>query len=132
MAKRSRTSTAIVRAAPAGAAPIVRISAPRPVAAPKKKRGGRRRASSASAPGTAGVVQFAMGGAALAMVEKSGIDLPTIPLIGKKGTIGVAAYFIGKQTRSPLAFTVARLCAGLAAYEYMKDGKVSGDDDDMT
>lgn len=102
-----------------------------PTHLPKPKA--KRRPGHARSGGDGGsITQFALGGAALALVEKSGIDLPTIPLLGKKGTLGVVAWFIGKnssgQTRR-LALTVSKVVTAMAVYELVKDGKISGDDE---
>lgn len=72
----------------------------------------------------------AVAGFAVGMVEKSGLldSLPKIPMIGKKGTIALAAWFWAKHGGGKLATDIANVAAALAAYQYGKDGKIDGDD----
>lgn len=127
MAKR-RSSTAIVRAVPVRApAPVIRIAAPRPVQ-PKKTSHRRRRAHSGG--GGRGIVATAIGGAVLGFVEKTFPTLPTLPIIGRAGTVAIAAHFIGKHTSGGVA-TIARdvaiAAAAIAGYQLGKTGRIEGD-----
>lgn len=131
MAKRSRAraSTQIVRVPMRAPTPIIRVSAPR--SAPhKKRRGGRRRGGSGGSGYTQKAIMASLvGGAVLGFVDKSfGAQIPTIPMIGRKGTIAVLAYFIGKNMRMHMAFDVAKVAAGIAGYELATAGHISGDD----
>lgn len=125
-----RTSTQIIRAVPMRApspAPIV-IRQTRAPVHHKKRRGGRRSGAGGGYSEKA-IVGSIIGGAALGFIEKQfGAQLPTIPLLGKKGTIAAIAYFVGKKMRSPIAFDVAKVAAGIAGYEFAQTGHVSGDD----
>lgn len=69
----------------------------------------------------------AIGGAVLGFIEKSFPTLPTLPLIGRAGTIALAAHYLGKG--HPILQDAALAGAAVAGYELGKDGKVSGDDD---
>jgi hypothetical protein len=123
----ARTSTAIaVRRAlerrPRAARPIVirttKIEKPRH----KRKHLGSRKYDYA----------IIAGGFALGLIDKSGLELPTLPYLGRAGTIGVIAYaadrflHVGKIARdvSLAAFTIA-------GYELGKEGSISGIDGDV-
>jgi hypothetical protein len=102
------------------------------VAAPKKKTHHRRRGASTSvgaSPKT--LIGCAIGGAVLGFVEKHFPTLPTIPIIGRAGTIAVGAYFLSKQSgmASGIMRDVAVAGAVVAGYQLGKDGKVAGEDD---
>jgi hypothetical protein len=74
------------------------------------------------------MMNFALGGAALGFIEKSfGASLPTVPLIGRKGTIALGAFYLGKG-KGGLWRDVAIAGAVLAGYELGATGKISGDD----
>ena len=69
-----------------------------------------------------------MGGAALGFLEKTFPNLPTVPFIGRKGTIAIGAYFLHKRgTGGGILRDVAIAAAVLAGYELGKDGKISGE-----
>lgn len=130
MAKRRRRSTAgqftkaiSVYRPPA---PIIRVSAPRAVA--KKKHHRRRSGGGSHELSQKTMLGSAIGGAALGFIEKSFPNLPTVPLIGRKGTIAIAAYMLHKRgTGGGILRDVAIAAAVLAGYELGKDGKISGD-----
>lgn len=73
------------------------------------------------------VMKVALGGAAFGLIEKLGPNLPTIPVLGKAGTVAIAAYFFGGK-KPGLAKDICLAAATLAAYQLLKDGKISGDD----
>jgi len=110
-------------------APVIRISAPRAVSAPRKKHH-RRRVGSGDG-GKNAMWQHALGGAALGFAEKSGITkmLPQIPMLGVKGTFAAAGYFLGLTKKPGIMRDAVLAAATLAGYELGKDGKVSGDVD---
>jgi hypothetical protein len=130
MAKaRSRAMT--VYSPPRQAAPIIKVNVPRARSAPKAKRRHHRRASSGGGGNLKDrMTKLAIGGAALGYIEKSGMasQLPTIPLIGRKGTVAIAAYYLGGK-KPGLLQDVALAAAVLAGYELGHDGKISGDED---
>ena len=73
-----------------------------------------------------------LGGAIYGYVEKTFPNLPTIPLIGKSGTIAVMSYFIAKQGgmgHSAIVKDVGIAAAVITGYSLGKTGKVSGDVD---
>lgn len=72
----------------------------------------------------------AFGGFALGFVDKNFPTLPTLPIIGRAGTIALAAYALGKwggMNLGGLVRDVALAGAAVAGYEMGKDGKVSGE-----
>lgn len=71
----------------------------------------------------------AIGGAAVGFIEKQFPTLPTIPLVGRKGTIAIGAYFIAKKGGSlgHIARDVALAAAVLAGFELGSTGHISGD-----
>jgi hypothetical protein len=69
----------------------------------------------------------AMGGLAYGFIEKSFPNLPTIPLLGKSGTVALAAYFLGG--RHKIVQDVGIAAAAIAGYSLGKSGLVSGHGD---
>lgn len=71
----------------------------------------------------------AIGGAALGFIEKQFPTIPTIPLLGKAGTIAVIAYFARNMGGGlgGIMRDAALAGAAIAGYELGKDGKISGD-----
>ncbi len=91
---------------------------------PAKKKGGHRRGHQSAEKVLMGM---AMGGFALGFVDKSGTSIPTIPLLGRAGTIALAAHFIGKG-RPGLLTDIRNAAAAVAAYEMGSTGKIAGDE----
>lgn len=69
-----------------------------------------------------------LGGFAVGMIQKSGVTIPELPLLGQAGTIGVAAYFLSSGGRNKLADEVATAALAIAAYELGSTGKIVGGD----
>jgi len=70
-----------------------------------------------------------LGGAALGFIDKPGGPLaavPTLPFLGRAGTLGLAAWAIGKWTKSTAFDHAATGMLAIAAYELMRDGSISG------
>jgi len=125
MAKRRASSTAIVRAFPVRSpAPVIRIAAPR--ALPAKKTHRRRGAASTGITGKT-LIGAGIGGAALGFIEKTFPNLPTMPIIGRTGTIAIAAYMISKRGGGGIARDIALAAAVLTGYQIGKTGTVAGD-----
>lgn len=120
---RKRTSSAMVRyvSAPRAAAPIIRVSAPR--AAPKKKH---HRKHGGTALTQQRMLEFAIGGAAFGFISKQfGDKLPTLPVIGRSGTIAILAYWFGKG-KGGLMRDIAIASGVIAGYEIGTTGHISG------
>lgn len=126
MAKKS--TAIVVRSAPrhhrAPQPIIVRSPRAAPVRHHKKHRGGARRVSAEKA-----LMGIAIGGLVLGFVDKQGtaLNIPTIPVLGKAGTLALVAHFIGKG-RPGVLTDVRNAAVAIAAYEFGSTGKVSGED----
>jgi hypothetical protein len=74
----------------------------------------------------------AFGGFALGFINKSFPSLPTLPIVGRSGTIALGAYLLGKHGGmgfNGIVRDVAMAGAAVAGYELGTTGKVSGDVD---
>jgi hypothetical protein len=124
MSKTARTQIIRVPAARTSA-PIIRVSAPR--AAPKKHHR-RRKGGVGGALTSQRMLEFAIGGAAFGFISKQfGDKLPTLPVIGRSGTIAIASYYFGKS-KGGLVRDIAIAAAVIAGFEIGTTGKISGDD----
>lgn len=70
------------------------------------------------------ITSMALGGAAYGFVEKSFPTLPTIPALGRAGTIAAAAYFM--QPKQQLLRDIGLAAAVLAGYQFGSQGRISG------
>ena len=74
-----------------------------------------------------------IGGAAFGFIEKQwGATIPTIPLLGRAGTVALICHFIRKNGGfggSPLVRDVGMAAAVIAGYQLGKTGTISGDDE---
>lgn len=117
-------STAIVPARSAhrsarAAQPItVRVSQPKPKVKHHRKSKGAIQAGSIK---TLGV--FAVAGYAMGFLDKQ-TNIPTVPMLGRAGTIAVALHFFGKG--NPMLREAALAAAAIAGYEFGNKGQVSG------
>lgn len=123
---RRRTATrsrAIVLRAPS-APNVIRVSAPRPA-----KRHHRRRHHGGGGSGINALMSIALGGAAYGFIEKSfGASIPTIPILGRAGTIAIGMHFLNKGRGSGLIRDIGIAAAVIAGYQLGATGKISGDD----
>jgi hypothetical protein len=70
----------------------------------------------------------AIGGAAYGWIEKSFPTLPTVPFVGRAGTVAIAGYFVSKQgIGGQIVKDVTIAAAVIAGYQLGKTGHVSGD-----
>ncbi len=116
---------------PKAAAPIIRVSAPRAPAVHRRKRSGGRRVSGGG--GTPkDMIGAGIGGAVYGFVEKQwGAKIPTIPILGRAGTVAVVCYFARKQGgmgKSALIRDLGMAAAVIAGYQLGSTGKISGED----
>jgi hypothetical protein len=72
------------------------------------------------------MMEMGVGGLALGFIDKSFPTLPTIPLLGRAGTIAVAAYFLGKGSKGGLFRDVALAASAISGYQLGNKGSVSG------
>lgn len=71
-----------------------------------------------------------VGGFVLGFLDKPGgpgANIPTIPMLGKAGTIALAAHFLGKG-KPGMVTDVRNAAAAVAGYEFGYKGSVSGDE----
>lgn len=129
---KSRTQTVVVRQ-PKAPSPIIRVSAPR--AAPitrRRKRSGGRVSGGGGTPKD--MIGAGIGGAVYGFVEKQwGAKIPTIPILGRAGTVAVVCYFARKQGgmgKSALVRDLGMAAAVIAGYQLGSTGKISGEDVD--
>lgn len=133
-AKRKRNTTrTVVVAQPKAPSPIIRVSAPR--AAPitrRRKRSGGRVSGGGGTPKD--MIGAGIGGAVYGFVEKQwGAKIPTIPILGRAGTVAVVCYFARKQGgmgKSALVRDLGMAAAVIAGYQLGSTGKISGEDVD--
>jgi hypothetical protein len=71
-----------------------------------------------------------IGGFALGVLDSKGTKLPTVPVLGRAGTCGVALYYLGKHMKAPMVSHAATGFLAIAAYEMGKSGAISGVDGD--
>jgi len=115
-AHRSASKVSIIRAP----APIVRVSAPRAVKPHRKHhRGG-------SKGGKNSIIACAAAGFILGKLDTSATSIPTVPVLGRAGTIAGALYYYNKPIFGFNARELAGGFAAIAAYEYSTKGSVSG------
>ena len=102
-------------------APMARRSAGR---APVRRR---RRRSGGRSGGTSQLADDALAGAAFGLLERvtANLDLPEIPLLGRKGIVALAAYFLRRQ--HPLIAKAARAGVIISSYELVSEGKITGE-----
>jgi len=137
MAKRRKAQTTIVRQVPVlsrGPAPVIRVQTSTPRAPKAKRRRSRGRGKSGSHGGLSfnHMAATAFGGFAMGFINKSFPSLPTLPIIGRSGTIALGAWFLAKHMgggTSGLLRDVAMAGAAVAGFELGTTGKVSGDVD---
>jgi len=99
------------------------VQAPR---APKAKRHHRRRAHHAVL-NSSSMQSFAIGGFLYGIIEKNfAAQLPTLPLIGRAGSIAIAAYLMGKGRGGGIIADVGKAAAVIAGYQFGTTGKING------
>lgn len=135
MARRRSTGTTTRKAGDS----VIVVNTPNP---PVRRSGGgsrrrsggkkRRYSKAIAVGGQAGsyknrLLGTGVGGLAYGFIEKQFPNLPTIPLIGKSGTVALAAYFFGGS--HPIIKDIGIAAAAIAGYSLGKDGVISGDYD---
>src|SRR6267142_26466 len=120
---RSRTTSMVRYTAPRTVSPIIRVTAPRAV----HKKHHRHKGGHGGALTQSRMFEMALGGAAFGFIEKSfGASLPTLPIVGRSGTIAIAAYFFGRS-RGGIVRDVAIAAAVIAGYQIGSTGKIAGE-----
>jgi len=131
MAKRRR---AVAYAAPRtniipfrAPAPVV-ITRTRTVHKKAKRRHHRHSPSGGSMSGKEIGAHFA-GGAGLGYIDKLAIKIPTIPAIGRAGSIAGIAYLVARNSSGGIRDIAVKVCKAavtIAGYEFGSKGTISG------
>lgn len=108
-------------------APIIRVSAPRSAPVKHRRKGRRHSSSHGGSLTLQHIVAAGIGGFALGFVKKTFPTLPTIPILGRSGTIALGAYFLRGHIKSPIVRDVALAAAAVAGNELGSTGTISGD-----
>jgi len=92
------------------------------------RRGGRRRSYARGGQGSykTRMTSMAVGGLAYGLLEKHFPNLPTIPILGKSGTVAVAAYVMNPKQQ--ILRDMGLAAATIAGYSFGSTGSVSGVD----
>lgn len=136
MARTRNSSGVSVWRPPAQQAPIIRVSAPRVVAAPKAKRRSRPRHGGGGGGGGGGTKQLmgvVVGAGIVGVLKKSGMmsQIPSIPVVGRIGAIAIAAHFWAQNGGGQLARDISLAAASIAAFQFGSEGEITGEDDSM-
>jgi hypothetical protein len=102
------------------------VSAPRAPSHRKKK--GHRRHSNGGSLNQQTMINHGLGGVVYGFIEKNfGKQLPTLPVVGRAGSIALAAYMLAKgRSSSGIVGDVARAAAVIAGYQLGTTGSISG------
>ena len=73
------------------------------------------------------MMKVAVGGAAFALIEKQMPNFPTVPVLGRAGTVALGAYMMGGKKQGILR-DIAIAASVVAAYQFIHDGKIAGED----
>lgn len=94
----------------------------------RRRRSGRRRHGGGHGGFTTTTLfNGAMGGALLGFVDTAiGTKLPTIPMLGRAGTIALGCYLLGKGKGHGMLRDMAIAAAAVAGYEIGTKGSISG------
>jgi hypothetical protein len=117
-ATRTRTRTVT-------AAPIINVRAPAARTTKRTKRRSSKGRGSSEGLTQQAMINSAIGGAAFGFIEKAFPNMPTVPILGKAGTVALACFLFGKKI--PFARDIGRSAATLAGYQLARDGHVLGE-----
>lgn len=116
--------------APAPAAPVIRVSAPRPVKAPRKRRssGG---GGGGGGGGNKNLIGVVVAAGLVGMLKKSGVldKIPSLPVVGRIGALAIGAHFWAKNGGGSLARDISLAAGSVAAYQMGSNGSIDGEDD---
>lgn len=134
MAKRRRSTP---RVSKSGGTTIVTMPAQSAPVTRRRRSGGRRtrsapvrhRRRSRGGVGSGGsgpnrMIGYAVGGFAVGFLEKTFPNLPSLPIVGKKGAIAIAAYFL--RAKHPIITDIGMAAAAISGYELGSLGHISG------
>jgi Flp pilus assembly protein TadB len=127
----AKKSTAL-RVVQGGAAPrreTINIQMPRQraVTTTKKKKHPRRHSGNGGDSSMLNTLGYPAGaGLILAYIEKNSVNVPTVPMLGRAGTLAIASWYFRKHDKR-----LVKLAAGfaaIAAYQWEHDGAIAGFD----
>jgi hypothetical protein len=74
---------------------------------------------------------LAVSGALVGWAYKAGLveKLPSLPMIGRTGTLAILAHVYSRHGGGEIARRVATVAAVIAGYQLGREGTISGDDD---
>lgn len=111
---------------------VVEVKPARRRSSPKKPAKKHHHRKGSGKLSTKHLMGAAIGGAALGYIDKNFPQLPTIPMVGRAGSIALLAFFLSGKgsiagfSLGGIARDVALAGAAVAGYELGHDGKVSG------
>lgn len=92
----------------------------------RRRSGGGRRSYGGGSSLQKTMVAHAVGGFAVGFIEKSFPQLPSLPLVGRKGAIALAAMFLANK--HPIISDIGKAAAAISGYELGSTGSISGED----
>lgn len=96
---------------------------------PARRRSPRKRRSRSGGGGQSAygkqLTGMALGGYIFGYLEKHYPNMPTVPVLGKSGTVAIASYFL--HGHHPYVRDVGRAAAAIAGYTFGSTGSVAGD-----
>jgi len=122
MAKSKTAHLAPYQFQPRASAPVIireRVAAAKPK---KQKRHSRR----GHGGGAGEPIQMSIGGFLVGILDKQGTNIPTVPMLGRAGTLALGLHFLGRQFKSKMVNNAALAAAAIAGYELGRDGSISG------
>lgn len=78
------------------------------------------------------MIGVALGGAIFGFIEKKYPTMPTLPVVGRAGTVAIVSYFLAKKGgfgHAGIVKDVGVAAAAIAGYQLGAVGKIAGDDD---
>jgi hypothetical protein len=115
-----------------GTRAIVRVPTVRPLVirqtkvVKQKKKHHRRHSSGLGGFLSQHQIKAAIGGAALGFIHKQFPTLPTVPMLGRNGTIALIAYMA--RGKVPFAEDVAIAALAISGYQFVATGSIEGGD----
>jgi hypothetical protein len=91
----------------------------------KKHHRGRRHHGGLGGFLSQGQIKAAIGGAALGFIHKQFPNLPTVPMLGRNGTIAIISYMM--RGKVPFAEDVAVAALAISGYQFVSTGTIEGD-----
>lgn len=93
----------------------------------RRKSSGRRKGPPSNQLNASTLTSAGIGGFAFGLIVKNFPQLPTIPIVGKAGTVALLAMFL--KGKLPYAKEVGIAAASIAGYQMGTEGHILGDHD---